>query len=365
MNQPRSLTGFLALHPLFIGLILVPVCLVVAGNFPAEKRSIFVLSLLALIPLAALISVSTEQIAARVGNNIGGLLNATLGNMTELVIAVAALHAGQYDLVKAAVAGAIITNALFLLGGAFLWGGLKHHVQQINLEYVHMQSGLMLLAAIALLLPSAIHMTGSEGKTLALQPLSTSLSVLLLAVYLLGLFFSIHTHSDLIEKRKSVRVNESSMWPLRWALLTLLVATLALGFVSEVFVNSTEFAAIELGLSPTFVGFILVAMAGSVAELFAAMHAAQNDRMDLAIAIAMGSTTQIALFLAPVLVLFSYVIGPHPMSLLFSGETVLMVFMSAIAIGTIVSGKRTTWYAGVLLLAIYLIFAVTMYHMPP
>lgn len=363
MQEPRTRLPFRTLrqHPLLWALLFAPVTLWFHARHPEAERTVFVLSLLAIIPLAALLSLATEHLAERMGNTSGGLLNATLGNLTELIIAFAALQAGLFDLVKASLAGAVITNGLFILGISFLWGGLRHHVQLINLEYVHMQSGLLLIATIALLIPSALGLLNQPGVQAAMQPISLALSLVLIAVYLLGLLFSIRTHHELVEHQPRPTLRGHSGWPVWLSLLLLALATTGVAFISEIFVDSIQRAADELQISQAFVGFILVAFVGAAAEMYSALHAASVNRIDLSVAIAMGSSTQISLFVAPLLVLLSYVVAPQPMHLQFSATAILMVMLSTLSITTILSSKRTTWYTGVLLLSVYLVFALTLY----
>lgn len=348
-------------HPLLLGLLCVPLTLWMQHAHPDQSRTLFFLSLLAILPLAALLSLATEHLAERTGNMTGGLLNATLGNTTELVIGLTALHAGLFDLVKASLAGAVIANALFTLGFAFLWGGLRHHVQALNLEYVHMQSGLLLLATIALLVPSALGMTGSPVMQEALQPLSVGLSVVLIAVYLLGLLFAMGTHRELIEHQPRPTLRGQAGWPVGVSVTLLVLATAGVALVSQVFVNTVETVAVSLGLSQAFIGFILVALVGGAAEMYSALHAAAVNRNDLSVAIAMGSSTQLSLFVAPLLVLSSYWLAPQPMNLQFPAVAVVMVLLSTMSITTILSSRRTTWYSGVLLLSVYGIFALTLF----
>lgn len=360
MQEPRPLHT-LRQHPLLWAVLFAPLTLWLHAAHPEAERTLFVLSLLSIIPLAALLSLATEHLAERMGNTSGGLLNATLGNLTELIIAFAALQTGLFDLVKASLAGAVITNALFTLGSSFVVGGVRHHVQQINLEYVHMQSGLLLIATIALLIPSSLQLLQQPGVQAAIQPISLVLSIVLITVYLLGLLFSMRTHHELIEHQPRPTLRGHSGWPLWQSLSLLAIATIGVALVSEVFVDSIQLAATELQISQAFIGFILVAFVGGAAEMYSALHAAAVNRLDLSVAIAMGSSTQISLFVAPLLVLLSYFFAPQPMNLQFSATAILMVMLSTLSITTILSSRRTTWYTGVLLLAVYVVFASTLF----
>ena len=302
--------------------------------------------------------------AAKTGDTVGGLLNATLGNLTELVIALAALRAGQYTLVKASIAGAIVTNALFMLGASFLLGGLKHHVQEYNRASARLQAGLLFLATIAMLVPSVVSVANSAAGTAFAEKLSVSLSVLLIAAYGLGLLFSLKTHREFFGGAEQAETREAP-WPLGLALATLAGVTVLVALVSEVFVESVQQAAVAFGMTPAFVGFIVVALVGGAAEMASAFSAARKDRLDLSVGIALGSASQIALFVAPILVLFSYVIGPVPMDLQFWPGAVVMMLIATMTASLVTNSGRSAWFVGVLILMVYLIFAMTLYLLPP
>jgi Ca2+:H+ antiporter len=340
------------------------VVLVAAKVVPAAHTLLFVLSVLAIVPLAALLSHATESVSEKTGDAVGGLLNATLGNLTELVIATAALHAGQYTLVKGSVAGAIVTNSLFMLGASFLLGGLKYHVQDYNRASARLHAGLLLLATIALVSPSAIARTDLAAGAVMTQKLSLGLAVLLVVGYGLGLLFSLTTHREIFAGAEHAEANEPA-WPIGLALGTLAVVTLLVALVSEIFVESVQEAAKVFGMSPAFVGFVVVALVGGAAEMTVALSAARKNRLDLSVGIALGSASQIALFVGPVLVLLSYVIGPTPMDLQFWPGAVVMVFFATLVAAFITSGGRSAWFVGALLILVYAIFAMTLYVLPP
>ncbi len=349
--------------PLLWQLVFVPAVLAVERVAPGAQTLLFVLSILAIVPLAALLSLATESVAARTGDAVGGLLNATLGNLTELVIAVAALRAGEYTLVKASIAGAIVTNTLFLLGASFLLGGLRHHVQEFNRVNARTQAALLFLATLALMIPSAISQADASAAEFT-QTLSLLLAVLLIVAYGLSLVFSLGTHRELYASAESREAGETP-WPIALALATLAVSTLFVALVSEVFVASVQQAATAFGMTPAFVGFIVVALVGGAAEMASAFSAARKNRLDLSVGIALGSASQIALFVAPVLVLLSYVAGPAPMGLQFWPGAVVMILVATITASMVTSNGRSTWFTGVLVLTVYMIFASTLYLMPP
>ena len=349
-------------NPLLWLLVFVPIALA-AEKLNHEAHTLhFVLSVLAILPLAVLLSHATESVAAKTGDSVGGLLNATLGNLTELVIAIAALQAGQYMLVKASIAGAIVTNSLFMLGASFLLGGLRYHVQEFNRVAARFQAGLLFLATIGLLIPSAVASHDSLGAGDLTKTLSVALSFLLLLAYGLGLWFSLNTHRELFAGADE---EHEAAWPIGLALGTLAGVTVLVALVSEVFVGSVQYAATAFGMSPAFVGFIVVALVGAAAEMAAAFSAARKNRLDLSVSIALGSAAQIALFVAPVLVLLSYVIGPAPMDLNLWPGAVAMILFATLTASLVTTSGRSAWFVGVLALMVYLIFATALYLLPP
>ena len=351
-------------NPLLWLLAFVPVVFAAHKVKPEAHTLLFVLSVLAIVPLAALLSHATESVAAKTGDTVGGLLNATLGNLTELVIALTALRAGQYTLVKASIAGAIVTNTLFMLGASFLLGGLKHHVQEYNRASARLQAGLLFLATIAMLVPSVVSRADSAAGPPFAEKLSLSLSVLLISAYGLGLLFSLKTHREFFGSAGQAETGEVP-WPLGLALATLAGVTVLVALVSEVFVESVQQAAVAFGMTPAFVGFIVVALVGGAAEMASAFSAARKDRLDLSVGIALGSASQIALFVAPILVLLSYVIGPAPMDLQFWPGAVVMMLIATMTASLVTNSGRSAWFVGVLILMVYLIFAMTLYLLPP
>src|SRR4051812_38219129 len=251
-------------NPLLWLLVFVPIALA-AEKLNHEAHTLhFVLSVLAILPLAVLLSHATESVAAKTGDSVGGLLNSTLGNLTELIIAIAALQAGQYMLVKASIAGAIVTNSLFMLGASFFLGGLRYHVQEYNRVSARFQSGLLFLASVALLIPSAMSSRGQQNAAHFNQTFSIVLSILLLLSYALGLFFSLKTHRELFAGAEE---EHGDAWPIGIALGTLAGVTVLVALVSEIFVGSVQEAASAFGMTPAFVGFIVVALVGAAAEM--------------------------------------------------------------------------------------------------
>jgi Ca2+:H+ antiporter len=351
-------------NPMLWLLAFVPVVFVAANFAPGAHTLLFVLSVLAIVPMATLLSHATESVAAKTGDAAGGLLNATLGNLTELVIALTALRAGEYVLVKASIAGAIVTNTLFMLGASFLLGGLKHHVQEYNRVSARMQAGLLFLATVALLVPSTLATADSAEGEAFTQTLSAGLAVLLIVAYGLGMLFSLKTHRELFASAEHGAEGEAP-WPIGLALATLAGVTVLVALVSEIFVESVQHAAESFGMTQVFVGFIVVALVGGAAEMASAFSGARKDRLDLSVGIALGSASQIALFVAPLLVLLSYVIGPTPMSLQLWPGAVVMMLIATLTAALVTNSGRSAWFVGVLVLMVYLVFAMTLYLLPP
>jgi Ca2+:H+ antiporter len=364
IERMNSLLKEIRHNPLLWMLVFVPVVFAAANLKPEAHTLLFVLSVLAIVPLAVLLSHATESVASKTGDSVGGLLNATLGNLTELVIAATALRAGQYMLVKASVAGAIVTNTLFMLGASFFIGGLKYHIQEYNRVAARFQAGLLFLATVALLIPSAVSQADSPAASAFTQKLSLGLAVLLIAAYGLGMVFSLKTHRELFASAESGEAGEAP-WPMGLALATLAGVTVLVALVSEIFVESVQEAAVAFGMTPAFVGFIVVALVGAAAEMAAAFSGARKNRLDLSVGIALGSASQIALFVAPVLVLLSYVFGPVPMDLQFWPGAVVMMLIATMATSLVTNTGRSAWFIGLLLLMVYLIFAMTLFLLPP
>jgi Ca2+:H+ antiporter len=344
-------------------LAFVPIVFVAERLAPDAHTLLFVVSVLAIVPLTVLLSLATVAVSAKTGDAIGGLLNATLGNLAELVIALAALRAGQYMLVKASIAGTIVTNVLFILGASFLLGGLKHHEQEFNRANARIQSVLLFVATVALLIPSAISHADAAGVAFS-QKLSVGLAVLLIVTYGLSALFSLVTHRESFGSVQHAEIGEEP-WPMSVALATLGGVTVLVALVSEIFVESVQQAAEAFGMTPAFVGFIILALVGGASAMPTAFSGARNNRLDLSVGIALGSASQIALFVAPLLVLLSFVIGPTPMDLQFWPGAVTMMFVATMTASMATNSGKSAWFIGVLLLMVYAIFAMTLYMLPP
>lgn len=328
---------------------------------------LFFSAALAIIPIAGLIVQSTEQIAHRTGDAIGGLLNATFGNAPELIIALVALKAGNHELVRASIIGAILANLLLALGVSFLLGGLRQHTQEFNKDASRMYSTMMLLAAVSLAIPSAFsRFFSSEGPIREEQALNTGLAIVLLAAYALYLFFMLRTHPESFQSEGSDKEqgHGGPIWSVPRAAGSLVVASVLAAWMSEILVGAAEGTGKALGMSQTFIGLVFVAIVGGAAESGSAIAMGLKNKMDLSLGIAFGSSIQIVLFVAPVLVLASHVLGPAPLMLSFNRAEVGSLFF-AVLIGTIVSGDgRSNWYKGVQLVTLYAIVALMFYFIP-
>jgi Ca2+:H+ antiporter len=361
----KTLRSVLSEAPLVWLLVAVPATAWVHRSRPEAALLGFVLACIAIIPLAGLLGLATEKLAARVGDAIGGFLNATLGNAAELIIALVALRAGLFDVVKASLTGSIIGNLLLVLGVAFLAGGLRHPVQTFGTIGARAQIGMMTLAAMAILIPSIVAAIGG-GKFVA-QSVNFSIivSIILLAVYLLSLVFSLGTHVHLFHgEQNGAGEVHGAPWSMSLAIGVMVVVTLLIVWMSEILVATVEHAGHALGLTNLFVGVVIVAVVGNAAEHSTAVLMALRNRMEIAIGIAVGSTTQIALFVAPLLVLLSLVMAPTPLSLAFTGVEVFLVLMATFVASVLIVDGRTTWFTGVQLIAVYLVMAITVFGVP-
>jgi len=332
---------------------------------PENHTAIFLCACLAIIPLAGWLGHATEHLAARTGEAMGGLLNATFGNAAELILALIALRKGLHDVVKASLTGSIIGNVLLVLGAACLAGGLRFNIQRFNSSGARSQASMLFLAAIALIMPAGFHYFGGAQARLQEAGLSLEISLVLLATYFASLLFSLRTHRQLFQSSKSIEEAEShAPWSTARAFTVLGVSTAMIAWMSEVLVGSVEQAAHAFGMTSVFVGVIVVAIVGNAAEHSTAILMAMKNRMDLAIGIAIGSSVQIAVFVAPFLVLASYVVGPRPMDLVFTPAEVAAVGL-AIAITSQIAGDgETHWLEGVQLLAVYIILGIVFYFLP-
>lgn len=341
----------------------------------ASPTFVFVVSAVAIIPLAGWMGHATEHLASRLGAGIGGLLNATLGNAAEVIIAgtaivEAARHpeklAFMHGMVKASITGSIIGNILLVLGVALLAGGLRFRIQTFNATAVRAGTTLLLLATAAMAIP-ALFAHVAPGATSAVRALSLELALLLLVVYVLSLVFTLRTHRELYlgapDPHEDGEQSSHAPWSVRRALIVLVVVTVFIALLAEFMVGSIEAASKAIGMSEVFAGVIVVAIVGNAAEHSTAVLVAWRNRMDLALSIAIGSSIQIALLIAPLLVLFSAALG-STMDLVFTGPEVLAVALAVLVVSQIAGDGESHWLEGVLLLTLYAMLAVLFFHLP-
>lgn len=344
-------------------LIFLPVAIGLEHWAPQQHLAIFASSSIAILPLAAWMGRATEHLAERMGEGVGGLLNATFGNAAELIIALAALRSGLYDVVKASIAGSIVGNILLVLGAAMMAGGLRHRAQTYNPQGARAQATMLTLAAITLILPAAYRVALGEGARPGLVPLSVSISIVLLVVYGLFLVFSLGSHSALF-RGHGHHEDKAEAWPVWRAALVLAASTAGVAVMSELLVGAIQPAAKELGLGSVFIAVFVVAILGNAAEHATAITVAMKNRMDLALSIAIGSSVQVALFVAPLLVLLSLVVGPQPMDLAFPGGLVLIILLSVLITGQVAGDGHSDWLKGIQLLAAYVVLGLTFFFIP-
>ena len=347
-------------NALAILLVFVPLTLVLEFVFGVHGTPIFLSAGVAIIPLAGYMGRATERLSEHVGAGLGGFLNATFGNAAELIIAGFALKAGLQDVVKASLTGSIIGNVLLVFGLGALLGGLRHPVQTFNRTAASLGATLLVLSAIGLVIPAIFHAVADVVPGTELS-LSRDISIVLMATYALSLVFSLRTHSHLYLGAAHQGAPQGSA---RNALLLLLASAVAIGVMSEALVGAIESAASDLGMSEVFVGVILVALVGNAAEHSTAVLMAIRNKMDLAVSIAVGSSIQIALFVAPLLVFLSYFVGPAPMDLVFTPFEVVAVGLSVGIMALISLDGESHWMEGVQLLAVYLILGMGFWFLP-
>jgi Ca2+:H+ antiporter len=350
---------------------LIPVAIVLEFMH-ADAVAVFAASAMGVIPTAALMGRATEELAARSGPGLGAFLNVTFGNAPELIIALFALGAGLHEVVKASIVGSILGNILLVLGVSMLVGGRKRDRQHFELRAATAQSLMLLLATVALVMPAIFELVAGDGlpdpraKAIEFPPalgsLSVGVSVVLLISYAAGLLFSLKTHAHLFNPSHDEPDHGGEPWPVGKSVIMLAVAGAAVGWMSEILVHSITEASEAIGLSPFFVGVIVVAVVGNAAEHWVAVYFASRDRIGISVNIAVGSAAQIALFVAPVLVLASFVIGPFPMPLVFNGFEIGAIFLAIIIGNEVTQRGESTWYEGLQLLAIYTVLGLTFYY---
>jgi Ca2+:H+ antiporter len=334
----------------------------------ASSVAIFFTAALGIVPTAALMGIATEELAARSGPGIGGLLNVTFGNAPELIIALFALGSGLHEVVKASIIGSIIGNILLVLGGAMFVGGIGRDKQRFSATAANVQSLMLFLAAAALVMPAIFELI--EGRGLpsvgaervdygaTVEHLSLAVAIVLIGTYVAGLLFSLKTHRDIFNPPDEEGAESHFGWSPRRSVIMLAIAGIAVGVMSEVLVSSIADASESVGLSEFFIGVIVVAIVGNAAEHWVAVLVARKNKMNLAVNIAIGSSAQVALFVAPVLVLASFVLGPVPMPLVFNGFELGAVLIAVLIANVVTHEGESTWFEGVQLLAVYVILVL-------
>jgi Ca2+:H+ antiporter len=370
-TPPRLNAAFLATPQgwpyLLMPLIPVAVALKLAG---ASASVVFIVSALGIVPTAALMGRATEELAARSGPGVGGLLNVTFGNAPELIIALFALGKGLQEVVKASIVGSIIGNILLVLGAAMLAGGLLHEKQTYSRTGASVQTSMLMLAAAALLMPAIFELV--EGKGLpspgaeivdyghTVEHLSVAVAIVLIVTYVAGLVFSLKTHRGIFNPEYGDE--DTWGWSARRSVIALAIGGVLVGVMSEILVGSIEQASKSVGLSEFFIGVIVVAIVGNAAEHWVAVLVAVKDKMDLAVNISIGSSAQVALFVAPVLVLASFFLGPHPLALVFNGFELGAVLLAVLIANYVTQDGESTWFEGLQLLAVYVVLGIAFYY---
>jgi Ca2+:H+ antiporter len=344
---------------------------VVLRFLDASAALVFFSSALGVIPTAALMGRATEELAARSGPGIGGLLNVTFGNAPELIIALFALGEGLHEVVKASLVGSILGNILLVMGAAMFVGGLRRERQFFDSTAAQSQALMLLLASVALIMPAIFELVigGSLPSPTErndrfpsdLEVMSGLVAGVLLASYIAGLIFSLKTHRSLFNPTTEEQHIGEHVWSVRRSVIMLALAGVAVGVMSEILVGSIEEASEGIGISPFFVAIIVVAIVGNAAEHWVAVLFAWKDKMDLSINIAIGSSAQIALFVAPVLVLISFVLGPFPMPLVFNGLELGAIMLAIIIANQVTHEGESTWFEGVQLLSVYTVLGIVFF----
>ncbi len=368
VDRRSSAIGKFLRQPMNWLLLFIPIAVALEHAHGLPAPVIFFSAAIAILPIAALIVHGTEQLSVRTGDAIGGLLNATFGNAPELIISIVALKAGYLDMVRASLVGAILANILLALGVAFLLGGLRNHTQRFNPAASRAYSTMMFLAAVSMAVPSAFSRKfAPDGVILQEQKLNLAIAILLLLAYALYLFFSLKTHPAefaSVQTEDEHDHHHEGVWPVPLAVGTLVGASVLAAWMSEILVGAAEATGKALGMSQVFIGIVFVAVVGGAAESGSAIAMGRKNKMDLSIGIALGSCIQIALFVAPLLVILSYFIAPVPLELAFGRAEILSLFV-AVLIGAMVCGDgQSNWYKGIQLITVYAIIALMFYLLP-
>jgi Ca2+:H+ antiporter len=366
-SATRSPFGEFLRRPMNWLLLLIPITVALEHLAHVRAPVLFFMAALSIIPIAAQIVGATEQIAVRTGDAVGGLLNATFGNAPELIIALVALKAGYFDMVRASLVGAILANLLLALGVGFVIGGLRVHEQRFNSTAARTYSTMMFLAAVSMTVPSGFSRVLAPNSIIRAEAqLNFGIAILLLVAYALYILYSLKTHSSSFASVDTEHVghHHEQQWSIARAVVTLIAASVLAAWMSEILVGAAEETGQALGMSQAFIGIVFVAIVGGAAESGSAVAMARKNKMDLSVGIALGSCIQIALFVAPILVLASYFIAPQPLELAFNRAEIGSLFV-AVLIGAMVCGDgQANWFKGVQLITVYIIIAMMFYLIP-
>jgi len=360
----KKLYNFIRADPIAVLLLVLPFA-ILAQVLQWSPLAVFILSAIGIIPLAGYIGKATESLAHYTGPRVGGLLNATLGNAAELIITIVAVREGLLELVKASITGSILGNLLLVLGMSILLGGMRHGVQSFNRKQASNNALLLVLTVVILLIPSLLsHYIGNvETPEPKVETLSLGVAAVMIALYIMGLVYSFRVVESPVTVEETGTVGSQKAWPLRTALVVLALSTVGVAYLSEVLVGAVEPVVSTLGISEFFIGLIFIPIIGNVAEHIVAVQVALKNRMTLSVEIAIASSLQIALFVAPVLVFISLIFG-HPLTLVFN-PLELIALIAGVLIAALVSADgESNWLEGAELLAIYLILALTFFLMP-
>lgn len=353
-----------SVKPVYYLLLAVPLA-VLAGSLHWDPVVIFAIACVALIPLAGLIGEATEALAAVTGPKIGGLLNATLGNAAELIITIVAIRAGLLDLVKASITGSILGNLLLVMGASLLLGGLRHGRQTFNRQSQATNATLLVLATIALVIPSLFNhsLDGEELSVMTEEYISLGVAIVMIIVYGLGLFYTLRSDKSTALSHAGGTETEAPHWSVRTSLIMLALATGATVWMSEILVHEVEAVTAALGLSEFFLGIILIPLIGNVAEHLVAVQVAMKNQMDLSLEIALGSSLQIAIFVAPVLVFVALAFGQY-LNLVFNQFEVVALIAAVLVANLVAADGETNWLEGAQLIAVYLVLGVAFFFIP-
>ena len=349
------------MEKIFLSLLVFVPITIAANILHVSPTLLFTLSALAIIPLAKYIGEATEELTIYTGPALGGFLNATFGNATELIIGIFALQAGLTEVVKASITGSILGNLLLVLGMAIFFGGYGKEKQKFNIVAAKASASTLLLAVIALVIPAIFLQTSGAVNSMAVEKLSVSVAILMIIAYAASLLFSLRTHKHLYSQ--DVAEVETSKWSKKRSIITLFIATIAVAFMSEILVASIEPLVKSFGWTELFIGVIFVAIIGNAAEHVSAITVAVKDKMDLALQVAIGSSAQIAMFVAPALVLISLFFS-EKMNLVFGSFELVAIIFSVFIVNAIVEDGESHWFEGVQLLVAYAIIAVAFFLHP-